>query len=190
MKDTEVDNVRQINLSQNKIVILDDEDFERQSSFHWWYRGERNAHQGYAIRHAKEGMKSKTVYLHREIMNPPPGHEVIFKNFDRLDCRRQNLAVVTKEEARRHHRVRRDSRSGIKGVRLNPDGGSWSAQIYPNGFCYNVGTYYSEDEAIQGYEEALRRENPDLANAPELVQRRVEVQDGQNPDARQPSGQA
>jgi hypothetical protein len=53
-------------------------------------------------------------------MQPGPGQEVIFLNHDRLDSRRENLRVVSKEDARRHHRVRRDSKSGVKGVRFNP----------------------------------------------------------------------
>jgi hypothetical protein len=183
--------MRQINLNQNKIAILDDADFEHLSGFHWIYRGERGGADGYAIRHAKEGKKYKTVYLHREIMNPPPGHEVIFKNHDRLDCRRENLAVVTKEDARRHHRVRRDSGSGIKGVRFNPDGGTWSAYVYRSGHCYNVGTYYTQDEAIRAYENELRRENPDLHVAPDRVERRVEMEgDRGNPDAPHASSRA
>jgi HNH endonuclease/AP2 domain len=119
--------------------------------------------------------------MHREIMNPPKDREVIFLNHDRLDCRRENLRVVTREEARRHHRVRRDSHSGIKGVRFNPEGGTWSAYTYRHGHAYRVGTYYSEEEAIRAYEEELRKENPGLANAPAWVERRVEVNE-QNPD--------
>jgi hypothetical protein len=62
-------------------------------------------------------------------MQPGPGQEVIFLNHDRLDCRRENLRVVSKEDARRHHRVRRDSKSGVKGVRYNAGTDSWSAYV-------------------------------------------------------------
>ena len=122
-----------IPLSQNQLAIIDDDDFPRFSGFRWIYRAERNNKQGYAVRHSKVNGKDRLAYLHREIMNPPPGNEVIFLNHDRLDCRRENLRVVTKQEARRHHRVRRDSKSGVKGVRLNPDTGTWSAYTYRNG---------------------------------------------------------
>jgi hypothetical protein len=174
--------MRQIALRHNKVIILDDEDFDRLSHFHWIYRGERNRSDGYAVRKVKVDKKWRNSYLHREIMNPPPGYEVIFKNHDRLDCRRANLAVVTKEDARRHHRVRHDSQSGIKGVRFNPDGGTWSAFVYRSGHCYGIGTYYTQEQAILAYEDELRKENPDLHDAPERVERRVESDRG-NPDA-------
>jgi hypothetical protein len=94
-----------------------------------------------------------------------------WNNHGRLDCRRENLRVVSKEEARRHHRVRRDSKSGVKGVRYNPEGDTWSAVIYRHGHCYTVGTYHSEAAAAQAYESALVNENPDLHTAPEMVER-------------------
>ncbi|CEF49060.1 unnamed protein product [uncultured bacterium] len=85
-------------------------------------------------------------------MTPPPGHEVIFLNFDRLDCRRANLKVVTTSEARRHHRVRRDSKTGVKGVHYNPDGDTWTAVTYRNGSAYVIGTFYTEEEAKAAYD--------------------------------------
>jgi hypothetical protein len=99
-------------------------------------------------------------------MQPPPGQEVIFLNHDRLDCRRENLKVVSKEEARRHHRVRSDSKSGVKGVRHNPESGTWSAYVYRDGRCRHVATYYSREQAQAAYEEELARENPELHAAP------------------------
>src|SRR5476651_1954549 len=119
--------MRQITLSQNQVALVDDEDFPLLSEFRWCYRAERDGKPGYAVRHRKVDGKDRLAYLHREIMNPPAGQEVIFLNHDRLDCRKANLRSVTKEEARRHHRVRSDSKSGVKGVRFNPDGETWSA---------------------------------------------------------------
>ena len=123
-------------------------------------------------------------------MLPAPGNPssarrlCIFLNHDRLDCRRANLKVVTKQEARQHHRVRRDSKSQAKGVRYNPDGNSWIAVIYRDGRCYSIGTYYRPEDAEAAYQEALRRENPDLHTAPEKVDRsHLEPAQRENPDA-------
>ena len=160
-----------IPLSQGQVVLLDDEDFERFSPFHWCYRPERGGAQGYAIRHVRADGKYRTEYLHRAIMRPPEGHEVIFLNHDSLDCRRENLKVVTRENARRHHRVRSDSKSGIKGVRYNPENDSWSAYVYRHRHCYHVGTYGTKDQAVAAYESELAKENPGLHAAPERVER-------------------
>jgi hypothetical protein len=82
-----------------------------------------------------------------------------------------NLKVVTKEEARRHHRVRSDSKSGVKGVRFNEETGTWSAYVYRNGHAYHVDTFYTMEQAVDAYEQALKRENPDLHSAPAVVDR-------------------
>jgi hypothetical protein len=38
--------------------------------------------------------------------------------------------VITREQARQHHRVRSESKSGVKGVRYNPETDTWSAEVY------------------------------------------------------------
>lgn len=165
--------MQQIPLSRGMSAVLDDEDFNRLSQYHWCYRPEREGKLGYAIRHASAGGTTRTVYLHRQVMGPVPvGHEVIFLNHDRLDCRRCNLRVVTTQDARRHHRVARsNSKSGLKGVRFNPDNESWSASLCRNGHQYHIGTYASPEQAVAAYEEALRHENPELHTAPQTVER-------------------
>jgi hypothetical protein len=163
--------MREIPLSQGRVAIVDDQDYPLLSEFRWCYRAERNGNLGYAVRHTRADGKDRLCYLHRQIMQPGEGQEVIFFNHDRLDCRRENLRVVSKEEARRHHRVRSDSKSGVKGVRYNPENDSWSAYVYRNGHAYHVGTYFTPEQASAAYEDALRRENPDLHTAPMVVDR-------------------
>lgn len=163
--------MKQIPLSQGQYAIVDEEDYRLLSEFKWCYRAERDGKSGYAVRHHKVDGRDRLLYLHRQLMSPPEGHEVIFLNHDRLDCRRANLRVVTKTEARRHHRVRSDSKSGVKGVRRNPDTGTWSAYKYRNDRAYHIGTYYTQEQATTAYEAAMRKENPELSTAPERIER-------------------
>lgn len=149
--------MKEISLNQGRTALLDDNDYERLSKFHWTYRGEKNNRPGYAIRHDKTHKKKKTVYLHREIMNPPPGYEVIFKNNDRLDCRRENLAVVTRQESRRRLRGFRDQE-----IRFDPAKSTWSAFLYQNGNCFEVGPFDSEMQALFACDDVLQAENPGL----------------------------
>jgi hypothetical protein len=161
----------QIPLTQGEVALVDDADYPLLSEFCWCYRPERNGRQGYAVRHRQVNGKDRLCYLHREILPAPEGHETIFLNHDRLDCRRENLKVVSKEEARRHHRVRSDSKSGIKGVRYNPENDTWSAYVYRHRHCYHVGTYPTQEQAVAAYESELARENPGLHTAPARAER-------------------
>jgi hypothetical protein len=160
-----------IPLSQGQGALVDDDAYPLLSDFRWSYRAERDGRQGYAVRHHKVNGKDRLLYLHRHLMQPGPGQEVVFLNHDSLDCRRENLRVVSKGEARQHHRVRRDSKSGIKGVRYNNASDTWSTFVYRNGLCQHVGTFYSQEQAVQAYEQAVKSENPDLHKAPEKVER-------------------
>jgi HNH endonuclease len=165
--------MQEIELSQNKVALLDDEDFARLRQYRWHYRSERNGRPGYAIRHVKDGRRYRTGYLHREVVGPvPPGYEVVFRNGDRLDCRRENLRVVSKEEARRLHlRARSNSQSGIKGISYNPRPHTWSADVYRNGRARRVGTFLTQKEAVDAYLAALAREEAERAEVPEVVGR-------------------
>lgn len=148
---------QQLPLSQNRFALIDDADFPTLSQSRWSYRSERNGNQGYAVRTIRVDGKSKQQYLHRAIMGPTQkGHEVIFLNHDRLDCRRDNLRIATVAEARRHHRVRSDSKSGVKGVTHNPDYDTWTATVCRHGHSYRVGTYRSKEAAAAAYEEAIK----------------------------------
>ena len=168
--------MRQIELSQGEVALVDDADYEHLSGYKWFYRGERGGKQGYAVRHGKKTDTKKTIYLHREVLREEvsPGHEVIFLNYDRLDCRKENLRVATKEEARQHHRVRCDNQQGAKGIRYDGETDTWTAYRYRSGHAYPVGSFGSKEQAEWAYREALKRENPSLHSAPSLVERRRE----------------
>jgi hypothetical protein len=177
--------MQQMPLSQGQFALVDDCDYPLLSDFKWCYRPERNGRQGYAVRHVKADGNYRTCYLHRVILPAPPEHETIFLNHDRLDCRRSNLKVVSKEEARQHHRVRSDSKSGVKGVRYNEDNDSWSAYVYRGGHAFPLGTFYHREQAEAAYQAELRRENPELHTAPQRVERPsvAETVQREKPDA-------
>lgn len=161
--------MKQIQLSQGMVAVVDDDDFERLSGFRWFYRGERNENLGYAMRHGRKTDRTKTIYLHREIANPPPGHEVVFVNHDRLDCRKRNLLVLTKTEALKHHRTRSVNTTREAGVHRNAETGTWSAYICRSGQYYHVGTYPYKVQAEHFYQKAVAQENQNAA----LAERRM-----------------
>lgn len=145
-----------IPLSQGRSVLVDELDHERFSALRWCFRQDKSGY-CYAVRNAKVNGKWRLQYLHREIMQPGAGETVIFLNHDTLDCRRDNLRVVPINQARRHHRVRKDSKTGLKGVKYDEKANSWRAQIRVDGVLLHLGSFYTAAEASAAYERACDR---------------------------------
>jgi hypothetical protein len=86
--------LKEIQLTQGKVTLVDDEDYDELMDYKWYFIKVYKSY-GYA---ARGGEKNKTVYLHREVMNPPKDMTVDHINHDTLDNRRNNLRVVTQKE--------------------------------------------------------------------------------------------
>jgi hypothetical protein len=149
--------MKEIPLTQGKVAIVDDEDFEKVSQYKWSYIG------GYAKRAVVREDGKRILYpLHRFIMSIPPDSKfmVDHTNFDRLDNRKQNLRICTKGQNNYNHRPKDrlgKSTSKYKGVSYKHDMHKWRARIAVNGKEYNLGYYYTENEAAMAYNEAASK---------------------------------
>ena len=103
---------------------------------------------GYACRYTKaEG----TVRMHRQIMGLGLGdpREVDHVNRDQLDNRRENLRIVTRAQnlQNRSSRGNRNSKSGIRGVRLCKQTGRWAASAVINYETHWLGRHDTKEQA-------------------------------------------
>ena len=71
--------MKQIELTQNKYAIVDDEDFGWLMQYHWWFDG------NYAVREKMINRKKRKIYLHRQLMNFPKNKLIDHKNLNKLD---------------------------------------------------------------------------------------------------------
>ena len=85
------------------------------------------------------------MYLHREILPPPPGMEVDHRNRDKLDNRRVNLRHLTR--AQQQQNVSARGASTVRGVDLIHRTGRWRARGYQDGLGVHVGYYATAEEA-------------------------------------------
>ncbi len=90
--------MREIQLTQGQVALVDSEDYERLNQFKWYASKQGKGKKFYAVRcidtRHKDG-KYKKIWLHREVMNCPDGMVVDHLSGVGLDCRRSNLEVVT-----------------------------------------------------------------------------------------------
>lgn len=78
-----------IRTAEGQDCIVDEEDYNRLQD------AKLRMNNGYVFR------SGGIVALHRELMGSPKGMEVRFRNGNRLDCRKDNLQVLTVSEHRR-----------------------------------------------------------------------------------------
>jgi len=140
--------MREIALTQGKIALVDDEDYERVSARNWCvtYIGRR-------IWYASASLTRNThIMMHRVILNCQPGQHIDHINHDGLDNRRCNLRLCTHSQNQANNRKQlRPTSSRFKGVGWRTREKCWGAKIKYQGRRLWLGLFSSEEEAARAY---------------------------------------
>lgn len=107
-------------------------------------------------RYARRTQDRKTIYMHRELMNPPEGMEVDHINGNGLDNRKANLRVCTKEENQQNSKKRTGKSSSFKGVCWDSSGRKWRARITVDKKHLQIGQFEMELKAAEAYDKEAR----------------------------------
>ena len=87
--------------------------------------------------------------LHRLIMNPDTDMVVDHINHNKLDNRKSNLRICTKQQNNMNKKVRKDNTSGIKGIWWNKSRNKWTAEIMVNSKKHHLGDFSTKEEAAK-----------------------------------------
>ncbi len=141
-----------IPLTQGRFAKVDPEDYLWLTQFRWHCKVNKNAI--YAVRMIRKGGHWKHLYLHRLLMNTPPGLVCDHINHDGLDNRKANLrnCTIAQNNANRR-RVRRGS-SRYLGVSRDRRRNKWVAHIKIDGVDRNLGSHTAEEDAARAYDAA------------------------------------
>ncbi len=145
--------MKQIPLGKSgQFALVDDEDFERVSCFKWYTDTLGYIQRTYST--VEQSIKGKkTCLLHREIL-PSCAKEIDHINGNKADNRKENLRECTRSQNCINQAIRKDNKSGVKGVYWAKDRQKWRACIGVNWKTINLGTFKNKEDALVAYNDA------------------------------------
>jgi len=145
---------KQIPLTQGKVALVDDADYEWLSQWTWHYRQKERT--GYAVRTSlrSEAFPRVEIRMHRAIMDAKDGEEVDHQDNNGLNNQRANLRICTRAQNMGNQRLKVGSASGYKGVTWFKTTSRWRASIMIQGRAKYLGYFHDKDEAARAYNAA------------------------------------
>ena len=149
--------MREIPLTQGKVALVDDEDYEWLSQWKWCALN-RGDGCYYAVRgtYDRTTRASRQIRMHRQIMGMEGSRpDVDHKDTNGLNNQRSNLREASRSDNIGNARLRRDNVSGLKGVTWMPTKQKWRARIGPvQGQRRFLGYFPTAEEAARAYDAA------------------------------------
>jgi hypothetical protein len=96
-------------LTKGKMAVIDVADWDKVKCRRWHLHISK--HHGKTIYYARARMNGKPIYLHRFIMDARPDQEVDHLDNDGLNCRRENMELVTPVENKKRQNKRMAARA-------------------------------------------------------------------------------
>jgi len=147
--------MKEIKLTQGKIALIDDEDYEYLKDFHWIIQKKRNNYYVFAWSSRKFG-KRYQIHMHRLIMNTPVNMQVDHKDHNGLNNQKSNLRNCTHADNQHNRKI--SNWKKYKGIRFRKDR---EYQIHPfevnitvNNKSTYIGSFSTELEAANAYNKA------------------------------------
>ena len=151
--------MKEIQLTQGKVALVDDEDYEYLNQWKWHV-----SNGNYARRTIYNFKLCKALFMHREIMKVSKGLLVDHINGNSLDNRKLNLRICTNSQNLRNRLKNINNTSGYKGVRLINSTKKWRAQIWLNSKYYHLGLFNNIKDAARAYNAAAIKYHGEFAN--------------------------
>lgn len=153
--------MKEIPLTQGKVALVDDEDYEWLTRWKWTACKDKD--NWYAMR--REGYpKRRNVKMHRVVINAPSEMEVDHRDRNGLNNQKYNLRLCNTVQNSRNRRVRSDSRTGVKGVVFRVETEKYRVTICVNGKRKNLGQYDTIEDAAKAYNKAALKYFGEFAN--------------------------
>src|ERR1700761_6300587 len=124
-----------IQLTKDKMALIDDEDYALLSKFKWRARYSKGNW------YAETRIEGKNTFMHNLLMGRRIGFEIDHKSQNGLDNRKVNLRYSTPSQNRANVHLRKDNKSGFKGVCFYRPTHKWRAYIQVNKKWKQIGYF-------------------------------------------------
>lgn len=154
--------MKEIILTQGKVALVDDEDFDRVNQFNWCaIKTTSGRVRFYASRSSPRDCngKQKFILLHRVILgvDGAPGNCIDHVSGDGLDNRRSNLRFASQSQNNANRfKQASPAASRYKGVFWRTARACWIAHIRVSKYGQYLGRYESEEAAAIAYDYAAK----------------------------------
>ena len=140
--------MKEIPLTQGKVALVDDEDFEELSKHKWYF------HNGYALRNDYRKETPTKIMMHRAILGITDSRMGDHINGNTLDNRRGNLRSCNSAQNTQNRSKKTKTSGQYKGITFHRKIKKWQVMITKNGKANYLGCYESETQAAKVYDEA------------------------------------
>jgi hypothetical protein len=145
--------MKEIQLTQGKVALVDDEDFEYLNQFRWFSNNMNGKfYVGRYITVSK--YKQIRISMHRFIMKPEKGMVIDHLDRNPLNNQKNNLRICTHSDNMRNCKISIKNTSGYKGVSFVKKNNTYKSAIKFNKRTIYLGYYIDPIDAARAYNTA------------------------------------
>jgi hypothetical protein len=156
--------MKEIQLTQGKVALVDDEDFEYLNQWRWYLLKSHTNY--YAIRTSRP--ENKLIQLHRVVIKAKQGEIVDHVNGNKLDNRKINLRICTMAQNCQNRKISKLNKSGYNGVSWCIRSKKWVAQIQCENKKIHIGYFINPIDAAKAFNEAAIKFHGEFAKLNEI----------------------
>lgn len=143
--------MKEIQLTQGKVALVDDCDYEYLSQWKW--RPQKMGNTTYVLRRGPRPAR-QVILMHRVIMDAGQGQLIDHRDHDGLNNQRGNLRFCSRVQNMVNSKKRASVSSEFKGCSFDNTRKKWAAQISVNGKNIHLGRFNNPIDAARAYDTA------------------------------------